>query len=128
MSTTKVVIIVLVLIAVIFIVFVVKGALSSDQPKAGNRNDAVEFNKKPKPGWAKAINRLTDSMRPKLVLKQKVFPSSEPIEIEQADAKHPFRTGTFCLKGGSAHVLYEDHTKNAGEDLKEQEFDLPNPD
>ena len=23
-------------------------------------------------------------------------------------------------------MLYEDHTKNAGEDLQEQEFDLPN--
>jgi hypothetical protein len=63
-------------------------------------------------------------MRPKLVLKQKVFPS-DPIEIVP-DEKQTMRTGTFHLVTGSAHVLYEDHTENAGEDLQTQEFDLPN--
>ncbi|HEV2913127.1 MAG TPA: hypothetical protein VGX92_07415 [Pyrinomonadaceae bacterium] len=124
MSTTKIVIIVLVLVAVIFALFLAKGALSSDQPKAGNKNDAVEFNKKKKsPDWAKTIRRAMDSMRPKLVLKQKVFPS-DPIEIPP-DLKQPLRTGTFRLVSGSARVEYEDHTPNAG-DLQSQDFDLPN--
>ena len=124
MSTTKIVIIVLVLVAVIFAVFLAKGALSSDQPKTGNKNDAADFNKKKKsPSWAKTISRAMDSMRPKLVLKQKEFPS-DPIEIPP-DPKQPLRTGTFRLVSGSARVEYDDHTPNAG-DLQEQDFDLPN--
>lgn len=125
MSSTKIVIIVLVLVALIFVVFVLKGAFGSDQPKPGGKAEAVEFNKKKKsPGWAKTIRKLMNSMRPKLVLSQKVFPS-DPVEIEP-DEKKPIRTGTFRLKAGSAHVLYEDRTENAGDDLRTQEFDLPN--
>lgn len=128
MSTTKIVIIVLVLIALVFIIFVTKGALSEDQPKAGKRNDAVSFTKQNKaPGWTKTISSMFGSLRPKLVLSRKSF-TSNASESVPPDEDHSMRTGTFLRRAGSVHIRYVDLTENAGEDLRVQEFDLPNPD
>jgi hypothetical protein len=131
MSSTKIVIVVLILIALLFIVFVMKGALSADQPKPGNRNESKTYSKKEKPGWTKAIkglsnNRLFSSVVPKLKLKQANYSSSA--EEKVLPAKLPFRTATFRLIAGSASIRYEDDTKDAIDDLKDQTCPLPNPD
>jgi hypothetical protein len=128
MSSTKIVIVVLVLIAVLFVVFVLTGALSDDQPKAGNKNDAVDFSKKGKtPGWSKAIGDLASSFKPKVELQKKIYSESAE-ETIGPDEKQPFRTATFRLLKGKALIEYEDNTEDAIDELKEQECELPNPD
>jgi hypothetical protein len=132
MSTTKVVIVVLILVALLFVILVTRGALTDDQPRPGNRNDSRTYSKKKeKPGWTKAIkglssNRLFSSVVPKLALKQEDYSSST--EEKVLPDKKPFRTATFLLKAGRASIRYKDQTKDAIDDLKDQECPLPNPD
>ncbi len=129
MSSTKVVIVVLVLVALLFVILVTKGALSKDKPKPGNKAESTRYSKKEKPGWAKAIkglsnNRLFSSVVPKVVLKQKGYSSSA--EENVLPDKKPFRTATFRLVTGAATIKYEDHTKDAIDNLKSQPCPLPN--
>ena len=122
MSSTKVLIVVLILIVFLFVFFVVYGAFSPDDPKAGNRSDAAGFKA---PGWSKALGRLISSAKPKVELKKRVYSESTE-ETIAPDNKQPFRTATFHLIRGSASIEYEDQTEDAVDELKEQECELPN--
>lgn len=105
MSSTKIVIIVLVLIAVIFTVFVVRGALRSEDTP---RSDARSAKKTKAPAWTKSINDLFESLQPR-ALEAKVYspPAKETIP---PDDKQAFRTVTFHLVSGAGEITYHDIT------------------
>jgi hypothetical protein len=105
--------------------FVVYGAFSPDDRKAGNRSDAAGYSA---PGWSKALGRLISSAKPKVELKKRVYSESTEETIAPDDTQ-TFRTATFHLIRGRASIDYEDQTEDISddlEDLKEQECELPN--
>ena len=130
MSSTKILIVVLILIALLFVFFVIFGAAVSEDPKAGNRNDAAEVSA---PGWSKALGSLISSAKPKIDLKKKVYSESTEETIPPDDTQ-TFRTATFHLIRGRASIEYEDRSEEAlaefpddvRDELEEQECELPN--
>lgn len=125
MSSTKILIVVLILIALLFVFFVIYGAAVSEEPKAGNRNDAATV---PTPGWSNWLGSLISAAKPKIELKKKIYSESTEEDIAPDDTK-TFRTATFHLIRGAASIEYEDRTEDIPEeleDLKEQECPLPN--
>ncbi len=129
MSPTKIVIIVLVLIALIFIVFVARGAFRDD-PEPPKPTELESTAKKTEgPGWTAAIKDLFGSMKPKIKLERTSYSSPAEQKIP-ADEDHAFRTATFTLSSGNAHIEYRDNTPLTSDDpLREmdnpQECDLP---
>lgn len=137
----KIVIIVLILIIAVFVIFTVRGSLTADPPKSGGRDETVKFIKERKtPGWSKMIKNLLSSMGKKMSLPCDK-PAPEKADFQCAalslnkDLNIPaengtkFRTATFILFKGTAHIQYRDRTSNADDfKLDEQDFDLPNTD
>lgn len=125
MSSTKILIVVLILIALLFVFCVIYGAAVSEDPKAGNRNDAAKVSA---PGWSKGLGSLISSAKPKVELKKRVYSESTEETIPPDDTQ-TFRTASFHLIRGRASIEYEDETDDIPdelEDLKEQECELPN--
>jgi hypothetical protein len=132
MSSTKILIVVLILIALLFVIFVVRGGFRDDK-----QTDRTNWSKEAP--WTKTIEDVFSSLKPKVELKRKCYSSSieediAPDEYLQSASMlqrlrgKPFRTATFHLLRGSASIKYEDRTEDAIDKLKEQEFELPDPD
>ncbi|HEX8369210.1 MAG TPA: hypothetical protein VF604_11770 [Pyrinomonadaceae bacterium] len=137
----KIVIIVLVLIVVVFVIVVLRGSLTDDQPKRGNKNDAANFTREKKaPDWSKTIKKAFGGLGKKLKLdcppgaapdadfECRSLPRDKAIDIAPEKGTS-FRVVTFVRIKGKARIEYDDHTEKAGDfDLDEQDFPLPNPD
>ncbi|HEX8249836.1 MAG TPA: hypothetical protein VF599_16815 [Pyrinomonadaceae bacterium] len=139
----KIVIIVLVLIVAVFVIVVLRGSLTDDQPKRGNKTDAANFTREKKaPGWSKTIKKAFGGFGKKLKLdcppgappppeadfECQSLPRDKDINIP-AENGVSFRVVTFVRIKGKAAIEYDDNTEKADDfDLDEQDFPLPNPD